>query len=190
MSTLILSIAAAATAEAPHGAEETASGGLPQFDPVSFPSQLFWLVVTFGFLYWIMSSMVLPRLGGTIEERRDRIADDFDQAAEFKRQAEEAEKGYNQSLADAKAKSQAIAAEKRAEIDADIASMQAEADAKDEATLKAAEEKLATMKSAATAKVREAASDTAKAIVTTLIDETPTDDAISGAVNNAIGGAS
>lgn len=189
MSTLFFSIAAAAAAEAPHGAEEAASGGLPQFDPSSFPSQLFWLAVTFGFLYWIMASMVLPRLGGTIEERRDRIADDFDQAAEFKRQAEEAERGYNQSLADAKAKSQAIAAEKRAEIDAEIAKMQAEADAKDEVTLKAAETKLGELREAATVKIRDAASDTAKNIVAVLIDETPTDDAVTTAVDQAIGGA-
>lgn len=189
MSTLLLSIAAAAASEAPPGAEEAASAGLPQFDPTSFPSQLFWLTVTFGSLYWVMSSIILPRLGGTIEERRDRIADDFDQAAEFKRQAEEAERRYNQSLADAKTKSQAIAADKRSEIDADIAAMQADADAKDEATLAAAEQKLTAMKSAATAKVRDAAAETAKAIVTTLIDETPSDGAVAGAVEAAIGGA-
>ena len=188
MSSFLLPIAAAAATEVPHGAEEAASGGLPQFDPSSFPSQLFWLAVTFGFLYWIMSSMVLPRLGGTIEERRDRIADDFDQAAEFKRQAEEAERNYNQSLADAKAKSQAIAAEKRAEIDAEISKMQAEADAKDEVTLKAAEAKLVELKDAATAKIRDAASDTASSIVSALIDETPADDAVSSAVEQAIGG--
>ena len=36
---------------------------MPQFDIASFPSQIFWLVVTFGILYFVMSKLVLPRVG-------------------------------------------------------------------------------------------------------------------------------
>ena len=104
----IASTYAGAAAEAAHG--EAASAGLPQLDPTWWPSQLFWLAITFGVLYWLMAGKFLPAIGGAIEERRDRIADDLDQASDFKREAEEAEDAYNQSLADAKAKAQAIAA--------------------------------------------------------------------------------
>ena len=80
----------AAAAETAHGGE-AASASLPQLDPTWWPSQLFWLALTFGVLYWLMAGKFLPTLGGAIEERRDRIADDLDQAAEFRRQAEDAE---------------------------------------------------------------------------------------------------
>ena len=47
---------------------------MPQLDISAWPSQLFWLALTFGALYWLMATYFLPRLGATLEERRDRIA--------------------------------------------------------------------------------------------------------------------
>lgn len=174
-----------AAAAAPVEAVEVETSGLPQLDPTWWPSQLFWLAITFGVLYWLMSTRFLPAIGGAIEERRDRIADDLDQAGEFRRQAEEAEAGYNRALADAKAKAQAIAADKRAEVDAEIASMQGETDAALEKQLAGAEDRIAEMKAEASTKVREAAGDTARAIVEALIDEAPTKDAVDRAIGAA-----
>jgi F-type H+-transporting ATPase subunit b len=177
-----LSTAAGTAAEAAHGAEE-ASAGLPQLDPAWWPSQVFWLVVTFGVLYWLMAGRFLPAIGGAIEERRDRIADDLDQADGFKRQAGEAETAYNQSLADAKAKAQGIAADTRTKMDEEIAEMQAETDGALEKQIAAADTRINEMKAAASAKVRDAATETAAAIVEALIDEAPTSDAVAKAVD-------
>lgn len=178
MSVLTIITMAAAEAQSSDGA----ASGLPQLDTTWWPSQLFWLTVTFGVLYWLMASKFLPALGTAIEERRDRVADDLDQASDFKRQAEDAETAYNQSLADAKARAQAIAAETRADVDKDIAAMQAETGKELEAQVAAAEARIAEMKADAAAKVREAAGDTAGAIVETLIDEAPTSDAVDRAI--------
>ncbi len=180
MSLSAVIVAAAAAAE--DAAAE--SGGLPQLDMSTWPSQLFWLAVTFGILYWLMAGRFLPAIGGAIEERRGRIADDLDQASEFRGQAEAAEDAYNQSLADAKAKAQGIAADTRAEVDAEIAEMQAETDAKLQGQLEAAEARIGEMKEEATAKVEEAAADATRAIVERLIDEAPTDDAVARAMTN------
>lgn len=180
--TTSITLAAAAAAEAGEASAQAGGGGLPQFDPSSFPGQLFWLAVTFGFLYWIMSTVILPRLGGVIEERRDRIADDLDQAAEFRHEAEAAEAAYKRALADARAKAQAIAAETRDELDAEIAELEAEAEAKAAAAVETAEARIAEMKSQAAEKVSEAARETTRAIVEALIDERPTDDAVADAL--------
>lgn len=176
--------------EAAHAAGEAAqkSGGLPQMDVSTFPSQIFWLAVTFGLLYWIMSSFVLPRLGGAIEERRDRIAADLDRAAESRRMAEEAEAGWQRSLAEARARAQGIAAETREEVSADIAKQQKAAEASLAERAAAAEARIADMKKTAAAKVREAAGDTTRAIVETLIQETPTDAAVDAAIAQAAKG--
>ncbi|GAB4523999.1 MAG: F0F1 ATP synthase subunit B [Amphiplicatus sp.] len=178
---LVAILVSAAEPVAAHAAE--AGPGLPQMDASTYPSQLFWLAVTFGFLYWIMTSFVLPRLGGVIEERRDRIADDFDQAAEFKRKAEEAEAAYEAALADAKARARAIAAETRESLNEELAELQREADARVAASLAAAEARIAAMKEDAAAKVREAAAEVTRAIVEALIDETPTPEAVDSALN-------
>ncbi len=37
------------------------SGGMPQLDPEFWISQIFWLVLTFGFLYIVLSKLILPK---------------------------------------------------------------------------------------------------------------------------------
>lgn len=180
MSFLAITTAAAELAAEAHGEAEAA--GLPQFDPSSWPSQIFWLAIFFGVLHWAMAGYFLPRVGGTIEERRDRIADDLDQAAEFKQQAEEAEKAYNQALADASAKAQAIAAETREALAAEIAELAADADAKSAAGLADAEQRIMAMKAEASKTVREAAIETTRAVISALIDESPTPETIAAAM--------
>ncbi len=182
MSIFAIATSVAETAAA-HG-DEAASAGLPQLDPSSWPSQLFWLAVIFGSLYALMHTRFLPAIGGAIEERRDRIADDLDKASEFKHQAEEAEGAYNQALADAKAKAQGIAAETRGEVDKDIAEMQADTDAALEKQVAAAEARITAMKVDAAAKVHDAAAETARAVVEILLDEAPTSEAAEKAVSN------
>lgn len=177
---MMLASAAAEPAAAAH--EAASSAGLPQMDASTYPSQIFWLIVTFGLLYAILSSLVLPRIGGTLEERRDRIADDLDQAAEARQQAEQAEKAYNQALADATAKARAIAADTRSQIDAEIAEMAAEAEKESAASIEAAEARIAAMKADASKKVREAAIETTRAVVAALIDETPTPETVAAAL--------
>ena len=53
---------------------------MPQLDLATFPPQLIWLAITFVALYLVMAYAGLPRMGGIIEKRRARIADDLDKA--------------------------------------------------------------------------------------------------------------
>lgn len=100
--TILASEPAAAAAEEHHG-----SGGLPQFDPSSWPGQLFWLVLCFTALYFIFSRIVLPRMSGTIETRRAKIEGDMKAAeaasAEAARVKADFEKTLRQAAIDASA---------------------------------------------------------------------------------------
>ncbi|MEM1103046.1 MAG: F0F1 ATP synthase subunit B [Pseudomonadota bacterium] len=160
---------AAHAADAAHGAGHAAAhgggGAFPPFDPTHFTSQLFWLALIFGALYFVMSRIALPRIGAVIEERRDKIADDLDRAAELKLESEAALKSYERALADAKAKAVAIAAETRDTLDQEISEMQADLNEKLEEKLEAAERRIAESKEQALAHVRDIAGDTANAIV-------------------------
>jgi len=163
-----------------------ASGGLPQFDVATFPSQLFWLVVLFGVLYFFMASVALPKIGGVIEERSDRIADDLDKAADLNAQGKQAEAAYEQALSDARANASAIAAETRKAIDAEISRMQEETDARLARQVEEAEKRIAAAQANVGEQMRVAAIDVAGALVAALIDETPSDDAVRDAVNAAV----
>lgn len=181
-----LALAGTALAAEAEGGE--AKGGLPQLDTSTWASQIFWLLIAFILLYLLMSRVFLPRLGGVIEQRRQRIADDFDKAAEFKRQADEAEAAYKQALADARARASRIAQETRDQIDDEIRKMQAETDAKLEGEITAAEARIADTSAKAAEAVREAAKETTRSVVMALIDETPSDDAVDAAIAAAQGG--
>ncbi len=84
------------------------SAGMPQLDPTSYPSQLFWLVVTFTVLYYVMSRHILPRIHTVIESRQQRIEYDLDRAASLKVEAEQARESYESALADARGQAQSM----------------------------------------------------------------------------------
>ncbi len=42
----------------------------PPFDPSTFGSQVFWLVITFGRLYILMRRVAVPQIGGILEDAR------------------------------------------------------------------------------------------------------------------------
>ena len=60
---------------------------MPQLDPTSFPSQIFWLVITFVFLWWLMARVALPKVGLVLEERQKKISDSLDMADDLRKEA-------------------------------------------------------------------------------------------------------
>ena len=86
---------------------------MPQLDFSSYPPQLIWLAIVFFALYMVLSRLALPSIGGVLEQRRDRIAADLDEAVRLKEESEKALAAYEAALAEAKAKAHAIAQETR-----------------------------------------------------------------------------
>ncbi len=109
--------------------------------------------------------MLLPRLGGILEERSNRIADDLDVAARMQREAELAGKAYEQSLGDARAKAHNVAETTRASVDAELEAEMQTADEQTAKQMQRAETKIQAMRETALANVDEIAVETAKALV-------------------------
>lgn len=99
----------AAHAVAAHGAEH--SSGLPQLDPATYPSQIFWLVIMFVVLYIVFSRRVLPMISGTLENRREHIESDFTSAEKLQKEASAVHDAYEKILHDARLKADALYAE-------------------------------------------------------------------------------
>jgi len=76
---------------------------MPQLDVETFPSQLFWLAVTFVVLYILMSWVGLPRLTAAIEARRQRREGDLARAAQLRSEAEAANAAFQRTMAEARA---------------------------------------------------------------------------------------
>ena len=57
---------------------------MPQLDPASFAPQLVWLFISFVALYFLLGRFALPKIGGVIKARQDRLDDDLSQAETMK----------------------------------------------------------------------------------------------------------
>jgi len=53
---------------------------VPQFDPASFVSQLFWFGVIFTLLYFAVVRPTLPKVGKVIDAREAQVGGDLDRA--------------------------------------------------------------------------------------------------------------
>lgn len=150
----------AANAAAKHAGSDV----FPPFDSSTYASQLFWFGVSFLLLLFLLSKVLLPRVGSVMEERNAKIADDLDTAARMQREAELAEKAFDKALADAKAKAHNVAESTRASVAAQNEARLAEAEAKAHEQMEDAEAKIRAMREAALANVEDIAVDTAKAM--------------------------
>ncbi|RUU88202.1 F0F1 ATP synthase subunit B [Mesorhizobium sp. M7A.F.Ca.MR.176.00.0.0] len=151
------------------GVPAEAHGTFPPFDPATFPSQLLWLAIIFGLFYLFLKRVVMPRVGGIIDVRNDRITQDLDQAAKLKGEADAAVAAYEQELAEAKTKANAIGqqANDAAKAEADTARKKVEAAL--DAKLGEAEARISSIKANAMKEVGSIAEDTASAIVEALV---------------------
>lgn len=91
--------------------EHASSGGLPQFDPTSFSSQLVWLALVFAFLYFVLSRFSLPKIGRAVETRGDKINLDRDTAERLTLEAQSVMDAYEKNLATARNESARFHAE-------------------------------------------------------------------------------
>src|SRR5689334_17254348 len=140
-------------------------GGFPPFDTSTFPSQFFWLAITFAFLFTVLWRVAGPRINGAITGRRGVINGAIAQAGQARADAEAAQAAYENALAAARARANALAEDTRAKLNAEIAKAKAEADAKAHDAMLAAEARITQTRDAAKTAVTAAARDAAIAIV-------------------------
>lgn len=172
------------------GAEAGADtgGGLPQLNLETYPSQIFWLLVTLVVLYYLLSKIALPRIASVLEERADTIADDLDAAEEYRRKAQEAEAAYEQALADARSKALGIAAETRDAIQAQVNDAMAKADAEISARAAEGEKRIAEIRESSKVAVQEVAEETSVAVVEAVMPGVADPAALKAAVASRMGG--
>jgi F-type H+-transporting ATPase subunit b len=136
---------------------------MPQLDPATFPSQIFWLAVIFVVLYLLMARLALPRLGAMIAQRKARIEADLERAQQMKAEADAVMTAYQRTLAEARAQAQATVAEAVERFNAAAAEHQRKAGEKLAAETAAAEGRIAEAKAQALANLRTVAIDVARA---------------------------
>jgi F-type H+-transporting ATPase subunit b len=159
-------------------------GGFPPFDTTTFPSQLFWLAITFAFLFTVLWRVAGPRINGAITNRRGVINGAIAEAGKARGDAEAAQAAYEIALAGARARANAMAEETRQKLNGEIAKAKAEADARAHDAMAAADARIAGTRETAKAHVKTAARDAAIAIVERLTGDKVSADDAAAAIGN------
>jgi F-type H+-transporting ATPase subunit b len=73
---------------------------MPQIAQIdaTFASQLFWLIITFGLIYFVIGRGMVAKIGATVDARDQRISDDLAAAERARAQADETEEAYRAEL--------------------------------------------------------------------------------------------
>ena len=155
---------------------------MPQLDPSTFGSQLFWLLVCFGALYLVLSFIVIPRISNTLAVRAETLEGDLAEVEKLRGQAETALKAYEDALAEARSRALALAQEMRAEVQSETDRQKAELDSKLAEQAAAADAALMKSRDAAMAGLKDAAA----ALVGDVIEAIGSDKASDGDVKKAL----
>jgi F-type H+-transporting ATPase subunit b len=143
-----------------HGA-----GGLPQFDLAQWPGQMVWVLIVFGILFVLFAKVFVPRVGGTITAREDRISGDIAEARRLKAEAEADAVAAAGEMAAVRARAQKLAVEAKNEAKRIATARQAAEDAKLGEAMAAAETRIAAARGEAMGHVRAIAVTTAQAMI-------------------------
>jgi F-type H+-transporting ATPase subunit b len=137
-------------------------GGLPQFDVSFFPSQLFWLAISFAVVYALLGRIALPKVQKVVSIRQQKLSTDLAAAATASAEAKAVVTAYEKSLLDARNKAQASVNALTQAAQAESAAKQAEQQKQLQQRLAEAEQRIAAARAAALSHVREIATEVAQ----------------------------
>jgi F-type H+-transporting ATPase subunit b len=161
---------------------------MPQLDASTFVSQLFWLAVTFVILYWLMWKIVIPRVADVLRDRQERIDDDLEKAEALRNEAAGVLEAYEKTVAEGRAKAQAILREAAGRNDKAAAERQAALGEQLARQTADAESRINAAREEALADIRSVAAETAQAAALRLSGASITQDEAEEAVASVLTG--
>lgn len=161
---------------------------MPQldFNNVLVTSQVVWMALIFGALYFLLSRWALPQVASVIDDRAARIATDLDTARGAKTEADAAVAEVHAATRRASTEAQAAIASAMAQAKAEAAEQARAANEQLDAQLGQAEARIAAARTAAMGALRDVATETASAVLARLTGQPADPAAISSAVGAVI----
>ena len=160
------------------------SGGMPQLNPEFWVSQIFWLTLTFGILYILLSKLILPKISANLELRKSQIQDNIE-AAEKQRESSDAKlKEYDNIILKSKLEAKNIFRDAREKIIKDINYKKETLDKQIDEEIKKAEQEIGVLRKNAPEKINKIAIETSAQLVKKLIGAEINNSSISAIVND------
>ena len=160
------------------------SGGMPQLNPEFWFSQIFWLIITFGILYIILSNLILPKISSNLEQRKSQISDNIEAADKQREDSEMKLKEYDEFISKSKTEANNIFNQTREKAQKDINSKKEILDKQLDLEIKKAEEEISKLKKSAPEKITKIAIETSSELIQKLIGTEINNSSISAIVDD------
>lgn len=98
--------------------------GMPQLDVSTYPSLIFWLVITFGFTFLVLKFYITPKMSEILNQRKEKIDTDLFEAKKSREDAENSKLNQESSIVEAKEKAFQIISEATEKSKRDIQSFE------------------------------------------------------------------
>ena len=160
------------------------SGGMPQLDPEFWVSQIFWLTLTFGILYIVLSKLILPKISANLELRKSQIQENIEAAEKQREDSESKLKEYENIIFKTKIEAKDIFKEAKEKTIKEINTKKENLDNQIDEEIKKAEHEISQLKKHAPEKINKIAIETSSEILKVLIGAEVNNSSISAIVDD------
>ena len=145
------------------------SGGMPQLDPKFWFSQIFWLVITFGILYLVLSKLILPKISDNLETRKSQVLDNLELAEKQRNDSETKLKEFDNIILKSKIDAKNLFNESRKKLLNDINNKRQKLEKEIDEELKIVETDIEELKKKSPDKINKIAVETSSDLINQLI---------------------
>ena len=160
------------------------SGGMPQLNPEFWVSQIFWLVITFGILYVVLSKLILPKISANLESRKSQISDNIEAADKQREESEKKLKEYDLIISKSKTEAKNIFNKEREKALKDINAKRDILDKQIEEEIKKVEDEINLLRKDSPLKINKIAIETSAQLIQKLIGAEINNSSISAIVDD------
>ena len=146
------------------------SGGMPQLDPEFWFSQIFWLVITFGILYLVLSKLILPKISDNLETRKSQVLENLEIAEKQRNESEEKLKEFDNIILKSKIDAKNLFNESRRKLLNDINNKRQKLDEEIDKEVKIVESEIEQLKKKSPEKINKIAIETSADLIKQLIN--------------------
>ena len=160
------------------------SGGMPQLNPEFWISQIFWLTLTFGILYLVLSKLILPKISDNLESRKSQILENIEAAEKQRQNSEEKLKEYEEIVSKSKMEAKNIFNQAREKALKDISAKKDVLDKQIDDEIDKAEQEIKELQKSAPDKINKIAIETSSELIQKLIGAEVNNSSISAIVDD------
>ena len=159
-------------------------GGMPQLDPEFWVSQIFWLVITFGILFLVLSKLILPKISDNLETRKSQVMDNLELAENQRNESEDKLKEFDNIILKSKIDAKNLFNESRKKLLNDIDNKRQKLEEEIDKEIKIVEIEIEDLKKKSPEKINKIAIETSSDLINQLIGTSVNNSSITAIVND------